>query len=127
MSGDSGKMDVISDNQIISLTGKWLFRQGDDASYSEKQISNAGWIEKSIGDGLSLPGVSESFVGVAWYRLKLFIKETGDYSILIPLSYGPVQVFFNGYCIGGDLSFDTSNHVGLPGVVAIPSHLQKQG
>lgn len=85
----------------IDLSGKWLFRIGDDKKWSEEKIDEFGWIEIFVPSQWEKQGYK--FDGIAWYRKHVKIPSTFK-TKKIYLYLGKIddndRVYFNGELIG---------------------------
>ncbi len=94
---------VKKENKFVKdLSGKWLFKKGDDPSYSKKDFNDANWRE------IYAPGKWEEQIGgydgFAWYRKHITIPEiwsNKDIKLFIGSIDDSDEVYFNGERIGG--------------------------
>jgi hypothetical protein len=42
------KLNGLEKSEAIDLSGKWLFRIGDDEKYSEPKLDEFGWVEIKV-------------------------------------------------------------------------------
>ncbi|MCS7228629.1 MAG: alpha/beta hydrolase-fold protein [Candidatus Kryptonium sp.] len=85
----------------IELSGKWLFRIGDNKEWSDVKIDEFGWVEIQVPSQWEKQGYN--FDGVAWYRKHVKIPSSfKDKKIYLYL--GKIddndKVYFNGELIG---------------------------
>jgi S-formylglutathione hydrolase FrmB len=95
------KLNGLEESEAIDLSGKWLFRIGDDEKYSEPKLDEFGWVEIKVPSQWEKQGYN--FDGVAWYRKH--IKIPGYFKTKkIYLYLGKIddndRVYFNGELIG---------------------------
>lgn len=85
----------------IEISGKWLFRIGDDLKWKEEKIDEFGWVEIQVPSQWEKQGYN--FDGVAWYRKHVKIPSSFK-TKKIYLYLGKIddndRVYFNGELIG---------------------------
>ncbi len=95
------KSEYIHKEDRIELSGKWLFRIGDDRNWSETKIDEFGWVEIQVPSQWEKQGYN--FDGVAWYRKHVNIPSHFK-TKKIYLYLGKIDdndlVYFNGELIG---------------------------
>jgi diguanylate cyclase (GGDEF)-like protein len=62
--------EVVSIEHPIDLTGTWLFRPGDDASWADPKLDDSGWTLLQVPRSWGRQGFA-AVHGLAWYRLRL--------------------------------------------------------
>jgi len=101
--GGNTKQKINDEHQgeKIELSGKWLFRIGDDKKWSDVKIDEFGWVEIFVPSQWEKQGYE--FDGIAWYRKHVKIPSTFK-TKKIYLYLGKIddndKVYFNGELIG---------------------------
>src|SRR6202041_2314264 len=90
-------------SEIIPLEEGWQFRIDPAANPSPAGLSDEGWQSVVVPHTWQSLGGSPEYVGVAWYRRKLFAPETWrDLFVRVEFEavYHTAHVFLNGTPIG---------------------------
>jgi len=96
-----------SGNDTINISRHWKFKQGDNKEWSQPSYDDSQWKEITTDFPWASQGY-ESYVGFAWYRLKIMIpsslKKKSFYHDSLQFSLGRIldmdQFYLNGKLVG---------------------------
>lgn len=124
------QLQVTATPAPVDLTGPWRFRAGDERTWANPHLDDAGWDTLRV-PGLWRPAPGGAERGYAWYRARIEIRETPA----VPLAVwfrsvvGAFEVYLDGYPIGGAGRFppQARGRAGIPVVLALPPGLLQPG
>lgn len=88
-----------SNNDVIDLTGEWLFNRNDDLSFANTNIDVSDWKNIKVPGLWNLQGYNHN--GSSWFRHYFTIDNIANYSLVIPKVIAGYEVYINGVLIGG--------------------------
>ena len=96
-----------SSKDDFTLPGKWKFRTGDNAAYSQPGFDDSKWEAIPVGVGWETVGY-DAYDGIAWYRAKVVIpssfKGKNPVSSALKIVLGKIddadQTYVNGKLVG---------------------------
>lgn len=95
-------------SQTIVLPDDWIFRTGDDPSFSEENIDESEWVKIKVPGNWEDQGFP-NYDGYAWYRLHFSLDDTQLQNEELYLFLGKIddldESFLNGLKIGSSGTF----------------------
>ena len=133
---NEGSIEIPNLNEIHNLGDKrWFFKAEDNLTFKDISIDTSSWfLVKPIYPWISYGKEFSEYNGNAWYRVNIEINKPESaekYGILLPYSYGSVQLYLNGHFITETRKFSIDGKTplmgGKPQLVEIPAAYFHQG
>ncbi|HRU93045.1 MAG TPA: hypothetical protein P5268_08455 [Candidatus Marinimicrobia bacterium] len=114
----------------LSLQGNWLFKLGDDSTWSSPALNDSDWLPIRVPDYWENQGY-ENYDSLAWYRYHFRVDSTLLRQDSLILYLGKIddadEAFLNGVCIGRSGAFppETLSTKNTVRRYLFPAHLLK--
>src|SRR5204862_352511 len=94
---------IVAGDQVVSISGPWRFRTGDDAQYGARAYDEEAWETIPVPQRWEDAGHPD-YDGFGWYRTRFPLPTVKDQSAPIFLELGKIddvdQTFLNGVKVG---------------------------
>ena len=107
---------------VISLTGLWRFKPGDDRQFAEASYDDSAWALLRSDESWTRQGY-ETWTGFAWYRFRIVLPPgTSRQSILLPAISSGYQCFLDGEPVHteGAVKQQGAARYSMPAVIDLP-------